>query len=143
MHTDPTATAEAAARAQLEQLDPATRQAVTDAEARLEQLQRSTTQRDWLLITQALNRTRNEVVSDGGLRLLALAFVKEKRDHGGANWDVLLDMTDEQLLELHGFPDLEGTSPALEDVAPAEGERDYSAQVTPPPPGAEGDPHRP
>lgn len=85
-------------------LAPATRAKIEEAGKALEQLQADVTQREWLQITRALDRTRQEVITDGALRLLALAWVKEKRDHGGADWNRLLDLTDEALLELHGFP---------------------------------------
>lgn len=86
----------------------ATKAATREATARLEAIQRNVTQREWLNITQVLDRTRVEIIEDGGLRLLALGWVKEKHAHGGASWDVLLDMTDDQLLELHGFPTDDG-----------------------------------
>lgn len=70
----------------------------------LDQLARETTQRDWLLITRKLDRTRAEIGADSGLTMLALAWVKEKHEHGGASWDRLLDMTDAELEAIHGFP---------------------------------------
>ncbi len=101
-----------------------TRDAVKAAEENLEAVQRTVTQRDWLNITQVLDRTRTEVITDGGLRLLALAWVKEKNAHGGASWDVLLDMTDEEILTLHGFPTEDDETPqeAPQEAAPASGE---------------------
>lgn len=77
---------------------------VEEAQAALEDLERSVTQREWLLITIRLDRTREQIAQDGGLRLLALTWVKEKREHGGADWDRLLDMTDDDLAEAHGLP---------------------------------------
>lgn len=71
---------------------------------KLDALASSVTQREWLIITRALERTRHEIGSDTGLTLLAMAWVKEKHEHGGASWDRLLDMTDQQLEDLHGFP---------------------------------------
>ena len=106
------------------ELSPATRAKIEAAEEGLALVQRTVTQRDWLNITQVLNHTRKEVLEDGGLRLLALAWVKEKAAHGGASWDVLLDMTDEDLLELHGFPthddspDEDAPAPAAVQLAP-------------------------
>jgi hypothetical protein len=95
----------------------AIRERITAAEEGLATIQRAITQRDWLLITQALDKTRKDILEDGGLRLLALAWVKEKNAHGGASWDVLLDMTDDQLLEMHGFPtDDEVTEDAPSDT---------------------------
>lgn len=79
-------------------------QGVDDARQALDQLARETTQRDWLIITRKLDRSRQEIGADSGLTLLALAWVKEKREHGGASWDRLLDMTDAQLEAIHGFP---------------------------------------
>lgn len=115
---------------------------VKDREEHLDALQATLTQRDWLLVTRALDLTRADVIQDGGFRLAALAWVKTVREHGGASWDRFLNMTDDALLEFHGFPT--GDRPD-EDQAPA-GEPDYAADVTPPAyagPGAEGDPHRP
>lgn len=77
---------------------------VDEATEATEALEATVTQREWLLITIRLDRTREQIAADGGLRLLALAWVREKRDHGGADWDTLLDMTDDQLVERHGFP---------------------------------------
>lgn len=70
----------------------------------VDQLAATVTQREWLLITAALDRTRQQIGADTGLTLCALAWVKEKRDHGGAKWDRFLDMTDEQLAVFHGYP---------------------------------------
>ena len=80
------------------------RERVKEASDGLDELQETVTQREWLLITAKLDRPRQAIVEDGGLRLLALAWVKEKREHGGASWDRLLDMTDTDLVEVHGFP---------------------------------------
>lgn len=78
---------------------------VKEANQALEDLENTVTQREWLLITARLDRTRDQIATDGSLRLLALGWVKEKHDHGGANWDILLEMTDKELVRLHGFPD--------------------------------------
>lgn len=75
-----------------------------EARQELDRLADSTTQREWLLITTRLDRTRQQIGADSGLTMLALAWVKEKRAHGGASWDKLLDMTDDQLSTLHDFP---------------------------------------
>lgn len=76
----------------------------TAAAERLDQLAKSVTQREWLVITRTLDRTRQEIGGDSGLTMLALAWAKAKHEHGGASWDKLLDLTDEQLEALHGFP---------------------------------------
>ena len=75
-----------------------------EASERVDQLAQTVTQREWLLVTGALDRTRQEIGADSGLTLCALAWVKEKRDHGGAKWDRFLDMTDEELAVFHGYP---------------------------------------
>lgn len=62
----------------------------------------SITQREWLLITRALDRTRDEINEDGGLQMLAVAWAKEKHERGGASWDKYLDMTDDELLKALG-----------------------------------------
>lgn len=80
-----------------------------EANERVSQLASDTTQREWLTVTTALARTRQEIGADNGLTLLAMAWVREKRAHGGASWDRLLDMTDDQLAQLHGYPDGDGT----------------------------------
>lgn len=80
---------------------------VDQATEDLEALEETVTQREWLLITIRLDRTREQIAQDGSLRLLALAWVREKRDHGGADWDTLLNMTDRDLVKAHGFPDEE------------------------------------
>ncbi len=78
----------------------------------LSELEATVTQREWLLVCNKLDRNREQIHKDGSLRLLALAFVRQKREHGGANWDRLLDCTDAELLELHGY--------AIENPAAAE-----------------------
>jgi hypothetical protein len=90
---------------------------VEEATEDLANLERSVTQREWLLIRQRLNASREEIAKEGGLRLLALAWIREKREHGGASWDRLLEMTDEDLVRLHGFP-------VGEDDVPPDGSED-------------------
>lgn len=68
------------------------------------ELARSATQRQWLIITRALDRTRDQIGDDAGLTLLACAYLKGVRDHGGASIDRLLDMSDQELRDLLGFP---------------------------------------
>lgn len=63
------------------------------------------TQREWLIVCRKLEADRAQINREGSLRLLALGWIKEKRDHGGASWDALLEMTDRQILALHGFPE--------------------------------------
>lgn len=93
-----------------------------EANERLNKLAEDTTQREWLLITTALDRTRQQIGEDNGLTLLAMAWVKEKREHGGASWDRLLDLTDNQLAQLHGYPEGDGSSlPTKPEPAPAGG----------------------
>lgn len=77
---------------------------ITEAATELDAFEETLTQREWLLVCNKLDRNRQQISSDGSLRLLALGWVKEKREHGGASWDRLLDMTDEEILVLHGFP---------------------------------------
>lgn len=77
---------------------------VQEASEALDSLESTVTQREWLLITTRLDRTRAQIAVDGGLRLLALAWVREKRDHGGASWDRLLEMTDDDLVKMMDFP---------------------------------------
>lgn len=95
---------------------------VEEATAALEDLERTVTQREWLLIRQRLNASREEIAKEGGLRLLALAWIREKREHGGASWDRLLEMTDEELVSLHGFPTSEEPGETAGD--PDEGTQD-------------------
>lgn len=71
---------------------------------RLSELAKTITQREWLLITRTLDRTRQEIGADSGLMMLALAWAKAKHETGGASWDKLLDLTDTELEALHGFP---------------------------------------
>lgn len=90
------------------------------ANERLNALAASVNQREWLLVTTALDRTRAQIGEDQGLTLLALAWVKEKREHGGASWDRLLDLTDAQLEALHGYPEGDGSDLSDERPAPVE-----------------------
>jgi hypothetical protein len=92
----------------------------TEANAQLDALAETVTQRDWLIITRTLDRTRQQV--------------KEKRDHGGASWDRLLDLTDRQLERLHGFPDGDGSDLSTDrPAAPAPAGDDGSADSGPVP----------
>ena len=85
------------------------------ASADLKRLTRSVTQGEWLALTRLLDRSRAEIAEDGNLTLLALAYVAEKREHGRASLELLLELTDEQLLAAHGF-----ASPPDDDEQPAE-----------------------
>lgn len=87
------------------------------AEENLVKLVESVTQREWLEIRRGLDMTRKEVGAERGLTLIALAYVKDKRENGVSNWDVILDMTDDQLARFHGFI---GEDDDLEPEAPAE-----------------------
>jgi hypothetical protein len=91
-----------------------------EAAEQLDQLARTVTQREWLLITRTLDRTRQEIGADSGLTMLALAWAKQKHETGGASWDKLLDLTDVQLEALHGFPpgSREDAEKAAADAAP-------------------------
>jgi hypothetical protein len=75
-----------------------------EANEKLQRLADETTQREWLLITRALDRSRQQIGGDIGLTMLAMLWVREKREHGGASWDKLLDLTDRQLEDALGFP---------------------------------------
>lgn len=77
---------------------------VEAAQRAADELQASITQREWLLIRRALESSRLDVLQDGGLRMVALAWVKHVRAHGGASWDTFLNMTDDEILDLNGFP---------------------------------------
>lgn len=88
----------------LQQRQAAWDELVRRGQERVDELSASVTQREWLNITGKLDRTRDQIASDSNLSLLALAWVKELHEHGGASWDRFLDMTDEQLAEYHGLP---------------------------------------
>lgn len=75
-----------------------------EADARLEELASITTQRQWLNITRALDRTRNQIGADAGLSMLAMLWVQESNAHGGASWPALLDLTDRELEDRLGYP---------------------------------------
>lgn len=104
---------------------------VEEATAALADLERTVTQREWLLIRQRLNASREEIAKEGGLRLLALAWIREKREHGGASWDRLLEMTDEDLVALHGFPteEPEGGVPDADDQDTPEADQDSGSDT--------------
>lgn len=84
---------EAKAEREAEERDERIRQYLAELEA-------TVTQREWLLICRRLEVTRQKIDEDYGVRVLALAWIRQKRDHGGAEWDKLLDMTDEQLADV-------------------------------------------
>lgn len=73
------------------------------ADADLIKLAASVTQGEWLAIRRALDLTRAEISEERSLMLTVLAYVKEKREHGAASWDVILDKTDEEIARLHGY----------------------------------------
>ncbi len=87
-----------------DQLTPEQREATEAFTAEIDRLEKSVTQREWLLITSRIDRPRAQITEDGNLRLLAMAWVRKVRDHGGANWNELLDLTDEELLAVHEWP---------------------------------------
>lgn len=103
-----------------------------EADEALTRLISTVTQREWLTITTALDRTRQQIGADTGLTLLAGAWVHEKREHGGASWDRLLDMTDDQLATLLGFPEGDGDDlPTTVEPAQNGAETSTSAQAEP------------
>lgn len=79
-------------------------QKTEEAREGLDRLAGTVTQREWLQITTRLDRNRQQIGADSGLTMLALAWVREKHAHGGASWDRLLDMTDDELALIHEFP---------------------------------------
>lgn len=93
---------------------------VAEVQADLDAFEATLTQREWLLVCRQLDASREQISGDGSLRLLALGWLREKREHGGASWDRLLDMTDRELLDLHGFPTLGQT--ADDDAEQGDGE---------------------
>lgn len=74
------------------------------AQAQLQAIADECTQREWLQITKALDCTRQQIADDSGLTCLAMLWAREKHAHGGASWDRLLDLTDQQLEAELGFP---------------------------------------
>lgn len=108
-----TATNETAEQRQ-DVLDSGSTAAMTAEEAREAQAEEASnhvsevmdtvTQREWLGISRALDMPRGAIVDDSSTYMVAAAWVTEKRAHGGASWDRILDMTDRQILELLGFP---------------------------------------
>ena len=86
---------------------------VEERRGELDTFEATVTQREWLIVYRKLEVDRQAINRDGSLRLLALGWIREKREHGGASWDRLLEMTDREILDLHGFPH----PPADEDLA--------------------------
>lgn len=101
--TTPETTRELIARRYAEEVDRYVA-AVEESRLELDVFEASVTQREWLLMCRRLECDRSAIRTDGSLRLLALGWLREKREHGGASWDALLDMTDRQLLDVHGWP---------------------------------------
>lgn len=77
----------------------------------------SVTQREWLTITNKLDRSRTEIGEDGALRALVSAWIKQKRETGATNWDELLDSTDAEVLARFGITedDYEGLTDSDDD----------------------------
>lgn len=73
----------------------------------LEPLIRSVTQREKFLLAARLERPYSELMEDPDRVMIALAWVKLKRENAGVapNWDDLMDMTDEQILAVLGLGD--------------------------------------
>lgn len=78
------------------------------------------TQREKLLIAKALDASYAEVMQDTTLVLIALVWIKEKHQHGGADWDSILDATDLELIDRLGLTDVE------DDLSDAEGNAESS-----------------
>lgn len=95
-------------------------QRLIDANKRVEEFYATVTQREWILLQRQLDATREEIGADQGLTLLGYAWVTEKRERGGAEWDRLLDMTDDELLAETQFP----TAPAPITEVPGDVEHD-------------------
>lgn len=79
-------------------------QRLKDANEATEKFFQAVTQREWLLVCRALDASREEIGADQGLMLMAQGWLTEKHAHGGASWDRLLDMTDDELLVEVGYP---------------------------------------
>lgn len=90
-----------------------------------------TTQREWLLIQKALDAKKDEIAEDMTRLLLAMAWVKGKREHGGASWDTYLDMTDDQITAYLGITDDDVAELAGddEDRAPGASEADPNGLI--------------
>ena len=74
------------------------------ARAELRRLAKSVQQGEWLTVCRKLAMSRAEIGDDHNLSLLALAYIKDKRENGASSFEVLLELTDSDLLEFHGFP---------------------------------------
>lgn len=72
------------------------------SQERVRPLVESITQREKFLLADRLSRPFSEIMEDPDRIMLALAWVKRKRENGGKapSFDELLDMTDQQLLDV-------------------------------------------
>lgn len=76
----------------------------TDSE-RIRSILDNVTQREKLLVAQALDRPYVEILTDPDRILPALLWLERKHDHGGQDWNTILDLTDRQILEALGLED--------------------------------------
>lgn len=102
MTTDTTATKKPT-KAQLERDAKARNENNREANNKLRFFIRTMTQGEWLAICRALDLSRDSIADDENLVLLAAAWAKDKRDRGAGNMGELLELTDRQLGERHGF----------------------------------------
>ena len=96
------------------------------AQKDLDKLTRSITQGEWLHFSRAIDIPRPNIESNNDLTLLAMAYFKDKREHGRSSLDLLLDFNDEELMTFLNFAvDLDGppkppAPTATDDATPAE-----------------------
>ena len=94
-----------------ETTETTTDQAKADAQARrqaiVQPLIESVTQREKFLLADRLSRPYSQLMEDPDRVMIALLWIKRKRDNGGVapNFDDLLDLTDAEVLEALGLDD--------------------------------------
>lgn len=86
----------------------------------LRDIMAKTTQREKMLVSTRLEMPFSDVMQNEDLVLTALAWLKRKHEKGGSDWDAILDMTDQEILELLGLADNDEEEAAEAPLEPAQ-----------------------
>lgn len=80
-------------------------------EVDFEEVAGNATMRDWLIISQKLDGTQEEILGDGVKSIVAVAWLYDKQRNGtGSDMNKFLDMSQNDILEFLGVDVSEETS---------------------------------
>lgn len=86
----------------------------TRAKNKIQALAKTISQKEWLDICRALDMTRSQIGAEPMLLAAAVLWVIEKREHGAADWSVILDKSDEEIGAALGYVDEDDVRAELE-----------------------------